>query len=182
MNSRPEIFLVATVLLVPFLYATSSIPDVCAEAQHPGYSSSASCTGSDDTGKTCCWREKVEGSMLGEKWCQTCTTKPTPDGKGASTTCTWPKKQASAIEPSGNLPGLNQDLTQDRIPGGGIFKVPETNLTFSQTDNSSTSSNNTLAQLQSDLEEDEVGGTTGEQDAEEEQDESEESEDSTEDE
>ena len=37
MDSRSVIFVVTAVLLVPFVYASSSIPDVCAEPQDPNY-------------------------------------------------------------------------------------------------------------------------------------------------
>ena len=52
MQTRPVIFVVAVVLLVPFVYGISSIPDVCAAAQNPGYTQSLECTGSDETGKS----------------------------------------------------------------------------------------------------------------------------------
>lgn len=149
MNSRPEIFLVATVLLVPFLYYTSSISDACAAISAPGFRSSQNCNEKvmkEGSEKTCCWREPIEGSILGQKYCQTCTEKCSPDQKSCTETCTFPEKKASATDPSGTLPDLNQDLTTERLPGGGVFKVPETNLTFSETDiSSSNTSNNTLA-------------------------------------
>lgn len=139
MNSRPGIFATSIVLLVPFAYATLSMQDACARASHPGYDKATECTGSQDTGKTCCWREPVEGQMLGVKYCQTCTTKC--DSKGTCTeTCTRAEKQAmerpdlSGPLEEGNIQGSNI-TTPDSDQKTGIFKDPtENNDTFSQDD------------------------------------------------
>jgi len=126
MQIKTPIFVVSVILLVPFVYGFSIIPDVCAAAQHPRYQT-GNCTGSQDTGMTCCWREPIEGSILGQKYCQTCTTTYDPKTKLHTEVCTSPTKQASANDPSGSLPDLNQDLTTERLPGGGVFKAPDTN-------------------------------------------------------
>ncbi|MDP9488595.1 MAG: hypothetical protein M3P28_00110 [Thermoproteota archaeon] len=168
MDSIRPIFVFSTVLLVPILYYVASIPDACARPGSPGYYSSQNCSGSllSKEGRTCCWREPIPGSILGEKVCQTCKEEAKPGGV-ISETCGPQTKQSAARQPSETLPDLNQDLTTDRLPGGGIFKVPDSNVTLSQTDNSS---NNTLAELQAEVENDTAQESTGENDAEEEQD------------
>ena len=81
MQSRPEIFLVTTVLLVPFLYFSSSIPDVCADEPSWGYLESRSCgakTTNPETElskQTCCWKERLwtsTGPGNVTTLCQTC--------------------------------------------------------------------------------------------------------------
>lgn len=175
---------------MPFVYATFSIPDVCAEAPAAGYTSSKTCaapttTPKGETVQTCCWKERTGTSQApGSEinYCQTCYS---TGGNIGNLNCT-PKQQQAAgpLKPElsgtleegqvieGNTTGSN--VSQDRLPGGGIFKVPETNLTFSQTDSSNNINNKTLAQLQSDVEDE-----AKENGAEEEQEESAETEDET---
>lgn len=75
MHNNSAIFAVSTVLLVPFLYYATSVPNACAVPPDPKYLGSLQCTSSNESGKTrvsCCWKE-------GEKtFCQTCTA---PEGK-----------------------------------------------------------------------------------------------------
>jgi len=144
MQLRSVIFVVTAVLLVPFVYATSSIPDACAEISSPGYQSSKDCTGdkSDSKGKTCCWRSPEGGSTLGVTYCQTC--KITCDSKQCIETCGHPEKQLvkpPTTEESGPLqddgvfedPTAGPKLDQDVSPrAGGIIEIPENNLTFSK--------------------------------------------------
>jgi hypothetical protein len=153
MYNAHAIFAVSTVLLVPFLYYVTSIPNACA-VPNEGYSLSGDCTGkeTDKNGKTCCWTA-YEGPDKGKKVCQTCYEKTGTDGSYVQY-CS-PVKQAAFKSPQTASPlEPQQDLTQDRIPGGGVFKVPETNLTLSETDINSSNSSNTLSELQSDTEND----------------------------
>lgn len=143
MQFRYVLFVVTAVLLIPFVYATSSIPDACAEVSSPGYQSSKDCTGekSDSKGKTCCWRAN-EGGVLGVEYCQTC--KITCDSKQCSETCGHPEKQLvkpPTADESGPLgeggvledPTTPPKLGQDVFPnGGGVLEQPENNMTFSK--------------------------------------------------
>lgn len=180
MNSRLAIFTVIPVLLVPFLYFTSSVPDVCAAPPSVKWGLSQDCTGALDKGdgiKTCCWKEKdAKGNEVDK--CQSCTYY---DGALYCDEVAFPESLRPGLSGTldrgevieGNTTGPN--LTEDRLPAGGVFKVPDTNLTFSQTD-SSNMSNNTLAQLQSDVENDTAEKGTGETGEEDEADESEDNE------
>lgn len=191
METSPKFFLISTVLLVPFVYGISFIPDVCAVDPAPGYLNSNTCgakTTNPETGvtkQTCCWKERTGTSQAPgpEKIvCQTCEDHGRPGENLVG--CDAPVTQAAApLKPelSGTLDEgqiiegntTDPDLTQDRLPGGGIFKVPGTNATFAEHDNSSSSS--TLAQLQSSVE-----NKTTEEETQEEQNESEDSEDESE--
>jgi hypothetical protein len=176
-----SIFVVSAILLVPFLYfAASPLPDACAVPPSTGYLFSKNCSGDEqdqDKGQLCCWNEKDKQGK-DQLICQVCR-----EAEGGLD-CDQPVVMA----PPPLKPGLSGTLEEGnvlegnatgRLPGGGIFKAPETNLTFSQTDSSSNMSNNSLAELQSDIEETEENKPNG-IDAEEEQDEGQESEDSNE--
>lgn len=56
------------VLSLPLLY-------VYAQPPAPGWGTSKNCTADtrDSVTTTCCWREKIPGSFLGQRYCQTCT-------------------------------------------------------------------------------------------------------------
>jgi hypothetical protein len=69
--------------------------------------------------------------------------------------------EGGVLEANKTSPGL----TQDKLPGGGVFKAPDTNLTFSQTNNSSNTS--TLGELQSEVENDTFNNIEETQDEEE---------------
>jgi hypothetical protein len=150
MQCKPEIFLVSAVLIVPFLYYVDSVPVAC--AYPPKWLQSSDCYGEKDSGRTCCWTED-SGANKGKKVCQTCVD--FIDKEGASQTRCGPVEPAAFKSPQTASPlEPQQDLTQDRIPGGGVFKVPETNLTLSETDINRSNSSNTLSELQSDTEND----------------------------
>src|SRR5688572_6543638 len=103
MNSRPEIFIVTTVLLVPFLYyAASSIPDACAVIGVGSSGPDAQCTGkgTDTNGQKCCWTAE-EGPNKGKTVCQTCTERC--DAQGACITRCSPVGPAAL---KSTLPGL----------------------------------------------------------------------------
>ena len=101
---RNLIFVISGILLVPFIYTTTSIPDVCAEIRDPKYDT-GTCTGSkfSKSGQTCCWREQVPGQILGVTYCQTC--KAECDSKGdCNEKCTEKTKQATKV-PEGDQSG-----------------------------------------------------------------------------
>lgn len=66
--------LVATMMAILMTGLVSSSTYVFAERPAPGYSSSGNCSwsGPNDKYQTCCWREKIKGSILGETYCQKC--------------------------------------------------------------------------------------------------------------
>ena len=134
MHSVSAIFVFTTILLVPLLYYGTSIPDVCAKP-NDGYSLTDDCSGkeTDKSGKTCCWTA-YEGPDKGKKVCQTCYTKQGADGSYM--------QSCSPVKPAAfKLPGTLQPGT---LP----------NVTLSQNDDNASINNNTLAELQSDLEKD----------------------------
>lgn len=172
MRSRPEIFAISIILLVPFLYV-SSIPDACAVPPSRGWWDSKNCSGGD-TSMTCCWRENVPGQTLGERYCQTCTIQKDADGSFSVVSCEDPELQYITTPDSQEDNGVLQDPStgsSSSPKAGGFLENLKNKLALSQSNNSSTSSNNTLAQLQSDVEDE-----AKENGAEEEQDESEETE------
>ena len=62
---------IATILVAGLV---SSATYVFAEKPASEYSSSGNCSwsGPNDKYQTCCWREKIKGSILGESYCQKC--------------------------------------------------------------------------------------------------------------
>lgn len=189
MHSNSAIFAVSTILLVPFLYYAASMPDACAAAHHPRYAS-GTCTGDDNTGKTCCWREQKEGSILGDTYCQTCTLSYDAKTKVTTEKCGLVTKQLMkppTTDESGPLQGggvLEEptsllNFSQSVDPNVGIFQA-ENNLTFSQANITRDNSANTLAELESDVQHDTEEESNAENGAEEEQDESEETDDESE--
>ncbi len=165
MQSVRSIFVFSTVLLVPFLYYATSVPNACAEPSEGYRLGIGDCSGkeTDRSGKTCCWTA-YEGPDKGKKVCQTCYTKTGTDGSYM--------QSCSPVKPAAfksTLPGLE---TQDRLPGGGVFEMPD-NATVSQNISKSNDSS-TLTELQSDVEDEAEEQSTEESDAEEEQDENEE--------
>ncbi len=133
MQVTPVIFVITAVLLVPLVYASISIIDVCAAPPSKGYSDSETCgakTTNPETGQskqTCCWKERT-GTSAGPgpeiTVCQTCyqTDIRSP------LACDTPVSQAMKLPPSSPLP----DITQDRIPREGVLQSPENNNTFSK--------------------------------------------------
>jgi hypothetical protein len=77
---------VVTLLLVAFLFSLQSVSNIFAVPMQQGFKDSANCTTSAPTSTssmTCCWREKIPGSILGERYCQTCYYGP----NGLITSC-----------------------------------------------------------------------------------------------
>ena len=66
--------LIAAIMTILMTGLVSSSTYVFAERPAPGYSSSGNCSwpGPNDKYQTCCWREKIKGSILGESYCQKC--------------------------------------------------------------------------------------------------------------
>ena len=130
MQNRSMIFAVSIVLLVPFLYYTTSIPNTCAVPPDPKYLGSLQCTTSDD-GKhrvSCCWKE-------GEKtFCQTCAA---PGGKydcgpvNEYLPSSRPQLEGGVLEDPATSPKLEENVG----PRGEFQELPENNMTFSEEPN-----------------------------------------------
>jgi hypothetical protein len=77
-HTKRVIFMILPLLFVPLVYGMSSTPDACAAPPDSRWES-GNCTDDEVTytgvaiKKTCCWREKIPGSILGETYCQQCT-------------------------------------------------------------------------------------------------------------
>ena len=65
---------IAAIMTLLMAGLVSSTTFVFAERPAPGYSNSGNCSwsGPNDKYQTCCWREKIKGSILGESFCQKC--------------------------------------------------------------------------------------------------------------
>jgi hypothetical protein len=123
-HTKRVIFMILPLLSVPLVYGISSTPDACAAPQDPGYQTSKRGTlkvSQFKDVKTCCWREKVPGQILGKEYCQTCTTST---GSG-ETVCD--EKKPKALEPPTTGEGI--------LPGqGGAAEQPEQPLFGGQND------------------------------------------------
>jgi hypothetical protein len=77
-HTKRVIFMILPLLSVPLVYGISSTPDACAVPPDSRWEG-GTCTDDEVTStgvvtkKTCCWREKIPGSILGETYCQQCT-------------------------------------------------------------------------------------------------------------
>jgi hypothetical protein len=84
MLSRYLTFVVISVLVAGLVYSSFSFYVVVAEPQDPRFGAGSNCTDTELRDgafeRTCCWREPIPGSILGKKYCQTCTMKT--DGTG----------------------------------------------------------------------------------------------------
>ena len=134
-----------TLLLIAFLFSLPSASNVLAVPMQQGFKHSANCTtspGGGSSSMTCCWREKIPGSILGEKYCQTCYYGP----NGLLTSCD--DKELQYVKTPGkdqlnNLPSLQGDdnvlqepSTDSKLPkllqnGGALEKLQESNNTLS---------------------------------------------------
>jgi hypothetical protein len=140
MHSRFVIFAVSAVLLVPFVYATSSLPDVCAVPASDNYVTSKDCTGtlSGDGIRTCCWVEKDANGKEVDK-CQACSRSTDKDGDPVlfCGPVLFPgslkPELSGTVEEGGIIEGntTSPDIDQKR----GVFKErTDSNNTFSQDD------------------------------------------------
>jgi hypothetical protein len=109
-----------------------------------GFKNSANCSTSAPTSTssmTCCWREKIPGSILGEKYCQTCYYGP----NGLLTSCddkelqyikTPSKEQSNTLPPlqgGGNtLEPSDSKLPKLQQKGGILEKLQQSNTTFAE--------------------------------------------------
>lgn len=167
MQVRLVIFIFSAVLLVPFIYAVSYIPEVCAAPKDPNWGKTGVCTtwGENDELMECCW-EEPDLLNPGETvtWCQTCDSngkncgdlylkKPTtgpfdtsPPGGGA-----LQDPGSSTNKPLGPLGGgVMQDPSTEsapKVPGKGGFSFGP-NLKSSQANDSS--SNDSSSRMKAD--------------------------------
>lgn len=141
MNSGSAIFTVSLVLLVPFLYYATSIPDVCALPPDPNFGGSG-CTSKIENGltieKKCCWTEPGTGTgliKLREKYCQTCTY------SGGQETCEQKELQYMGTPSDSETgSGVLQDPSTESHPkasGGGFLDNLKNKITSSQSNTSS---------------------------------------------
>ena len=102
---------VVTLLLVAFLFSLQSVSNIFAVPMQQGFKDSANCTTSAPTSTssmTCCWREKIPGSILGERYCQTCYYGP----NGLITSCD--DKELQYVK----TPNKDQSNTLPPLQGG----------------------------------------------------------------
>ncbi|HKQ20518.1 MAG TPA: hypothetical protein VJS91_00635 [Nitrososphaeraceae archaeon] len=136
---------VGTLLLIAFLFSLPSASNVLAVPMQQGFKDSKDCTmspGGASSNMTCCWREKVPGSIIGQTYCQTCYYGP----NGLLTSCD--DKELQYVKTPGkdqlnNLPSLQGDdnvvpepSTDSKLPkllqkGGALEKLQESNNTLS---------------------------------------------------
>ena len=139
-------YAVGTLLLVGLLVSLQSVSNIFAAPMQQGFKDSANCVTSAPTSTssmTCCWREKIPGSILGERYCQTCYYGP----NGLLTSCddkelqyvkTPSKDQSNTLPPfqgGGNVrqePSTDSKLPQLLQKGGILEKLQENNNTLSE--------------------------------------------------
>lgn len=136
---------IGTLLLVSFLFSLPSVYNVFAMPMQEGFKNSANCSASAPTSTssmTCCWREKIPGSMLGERYCQTCYYGP----NGLLTSCddkelqyvkTPSKEQSNTLSPIQGGGNTLEPSTDSKLPkllqkGGVLEKLQQSNTTFSE--------------------------------------------------
>lgn len=165
MQTRPVIFVFSAVLLVPFIYAVSYIPEICAEPKDPRYDGASTCVLSDDMERmTCCWSEP-DIMNPGESiiWCQTCDS-----GYGGNCGPVSLKKSTGSMGvPPGSVledPESNTTFAEGLGPNfGGVLEQPtENNMTFSKSNvpfpqanvssNDSSSNNDSALKLSGEIE------------------------------
>lgn len=90
------------ILIAPFIYAISFVPDVCAAIRDPKFDD-GECK-SEGNKQTCCWYQKSYPGQFGrgDKYCQTCTYYHDANGEPYEK-CTDPKKQAIKLPPGSPL-------------------------------------------------------------------------------
>jgi hypothetical protein len=117
---------VVTLLLVAFLFSLQSVSNIFAVPMQQGFKDSANCTTSAPTSTssmTCCWREKIPGSILGERYCQTCFYGP----NGLITSCD--DKELQYVK----TPSKDQSNTLPPLQGGGnVLQEPSTDSKLPQ--------------------------------------------------
>jgi hypothetical protein len=127
-HTKRVIFMVLPLLFVPLVYGLSSTPDACAVPADSRFDSAADCKGEiidGDPAVTCCWREKIPGSTLGEVYCQSCFY-----GSGGDRDCD-PKELQMMPLPS-DLPQAEQVPTTPPPMFGFGQNVPQDLQTLEQ--------------------------------------------------
>ena len=135
METRPVIFVSSVLLLVPFMYGLTLLPEACAEPKDPNWGKTGTCKASDDTKRmSCCWREP-DITNPGENliWCQTCDNTP-EGGNCGPVTLSEPTESMGVPPGDGVLQEPSNVPSNDSGPklfekGGGIlqFKPTENN-------------------------------------------------------
>ncbi|MDQ2686029.1 MAG: hypothetical protein M3Y25_09345, partial [Thermoproteota archaeon] len=94
------------VLTLPLFYANALPPA-------PGWGTSKNCVNDtrDTVTTTCCWRERVPGQILGQRYCQTCTY----SADGSTTDCGPKVKQM----------GVSDDINPMAPPTEGVSDDPQ---------------------------------------------------------
>jgi hypothetical protein len=120
-------FAIISLLAVSLIY--SSFSEVLfAAPRDPRWGSGSTCnfdTPGDTSTITCCWREQIPGSVLGEAYCQSCTW---DELTGSYSDCD-PKELQMRPLPEGDLPQAEIVPPNRTLPGGGdlptLEQVPE---------------------------------------------------------
>ncbi len=145
MLAKRLILVSGTLLLVSFLISWSYSSNVFAAPMQEGFKNSANCTTSAPTSTssmTCCWREKIPGQIVGERYCQTCYYGP----NGLLTSCddkelqffkTSDKGQSNTLPPvqdGGNVlePSTDTKFSKLLQKGGALENLQKNNATFSE--------------------------------------------------
>ena len=105
METRPVIFVFSVLLLVPFMYGLTLLPEACAEPKDPNWGKTGVCVESDDRkDMTCCWEEPdINNPGKTVTWCQIC------DGYGNNCGPVHLKPSTGSMDTS---------------PGGGVLQEP----------------------------------------------------------
>ncbi|MGC1134104.1 MAG: hypothetical protein WA941_14865 [Nitrososphaeraceae archaeon] len=131
MYSKPVIFVVISVLVGALVYSSISSFYVFAAPRDPNNPGTRCTYNEGYTEQTCCWRERIPGSILGELYCQTCKINPVETGSPCQ------PKELQYLEPStsGVSPLEEGVLEQTPAPpsgpaaplqDGGVLQQPPT--------------------------------------------------------
>jgi hypothetical protein len=119
-------------ILATSVYTSASLNTSFAAVKDPRWNNGSSCGLTDKNGKqTCCWREPIPGSPLGETYCQACE----PEG----TNCDDKELQYMQAPPTSKEGGVPQDgkvldeprksppiSEQGGLPDNGVAEEPQT--------------------------------------------------------
>lgn len=137
MQIKPPIFVVTVILLVPFVYGFSIIPDVCAAPKDPNWGKSGNCVVEDSGDMMCCWDEpdlNNPGEFI--TWCQNCES----NGENCGPVYLKPATPSTGIPPSGGGAEVLQDPSTGSDPKaseGGFLENLKNRITSSQSNTSS---------------------------------------------
>ena len=112
---------IAAIMTLLMAGLVSSTTFVFAERPAPGYSNSGNCSwsGPNDKYQTCCWREKIKGSILGESFCQKCAW---VEGEGY-VNCT--QKELQMLDTPPNPPPSSPSGPSAPIQDDGVLEQPD---------------------------------------------------------